>query len=105
MFGFVNTSKLFFRRRNSRPSEVALGQKLTSVIGNGLPARFPDLPCSARASEAVRWISDAEVGLVGDLLVGELVIVGGGDVRRLRQRAPLSTSCFIAGMVSSAPRT
>ena len=63
-----------------------------------------DLLGAAGAAQAVRRVRVTEIRVVGDLGIGQLVVVGGGDVDDAASRAA-STSRFIAGIVSSAPGT
>ncbi len=86
MFGFVKTSKLFFRSRISRRPSIS---PVRRPGGNGSERerqrvallRLEDLLGAARAAHAVGRVRVAQVGRVGDLGVGQLVVVGGGDVR------------------------
>ena len=91
-FGFVNTSKFFFRSRISRRPSISSAAR---PGGNGTSASGSGSSCSvsgifsraARAAQAVRRVGVAEVGLVGDLRIGQLVVVGGGDVDEPAARA------------------
>ena len=60
---------------------------------------------AARAPKAVRRIRAREVRGCRDLGVGELVVVGRGDVHDAVARGPSATSRAIAGTAASAPGT
>ena len=87
VFGFVKTSKFFFSSRNSRPRD-SHGIRPGGTDERAAPGR----PAASRRSSprrACRGGSAADTclrksGVVRDLGVGQLVVVGRGDVRRCR---------------------
>ena len=109
VFGFVKTSKVFFSSRISRrPADQlrdeAGRERHERERQRVALLRLEDLLGAARSAQAVRRERVAEVGRVGDLGVGQLVVVGGRDVRAPAAR-PASTSSSIAGATSFAPGT
>ena len=81
MFGFVKTSKFFFRSRNSAALRGTARAASSSGIGTGSSCsvsgifRAPRVPRRQCGGYVV-----AKSGVVRDLGVGELVVVGRGDV-------------------------
>ena len=79
------------RKRNERE-----GQRVTLF-------RLEDLLGAARAAQAVRRKRVPEVGRVGDLRIGQLVVVRGGDVRepgraaRVDSRSSVGAICLASG--------